>query len=190
IGEATRAAGKVSVGPIVSYLTTGVPGVARLARPLFELAALGLARRRSRYVAIPVTATVLALSAAGHAAAVDPPAWGIAVESVHLITAGLWAGGIFALALQRPDGGWQGAEGRALLRRFTPIALVCFAVTINAGALRGVQEVGSFHELISSSYGTILLAKVALVAVMALLSSLAWQRVAVSPRLEAGLAVG
>ena len=44
-----------------------------------------------------------------------PPAWGIALESAHLLTAGLWAGGIIALSFLRPPGGWKGASAKELL---------------------------------------------------------------------------
>ena len=107
LGEAFASAGRASAPALFSYLTTGLPGVARLARTSLELVALGIARRRPQHAAIPVAAAVVALSSAGHAAAVEPSWWGIAVESVHLGTAGLWAGGVVGLALQRPPGGWE-----------------------------------------------------------------------------------
>ena len=190
LGEAFAAAGKPSLKPVVSYLTTGVPGVARLLRPILELLALALAAWNSRLVVVPVVATVIALASAGHAAAVSPHLWGIAVESVHVGTAGLWAGGIMALALQRPPEGWRGSGGSTLLARFTPVALLAFTVTAATGLLRGVQEVGSVNALLTSSYGVILLAKVALVVILVQLSVLAWRRIIVRPRIEAGVAVG
>ena len=189
-GEAFAAAGKASLGPVFSYLTTGVPGVARLIRPVLELLALAVATRNSCLVAVPVAATVIALASSGHAAAVSPHLWGIAVESVHVGTAGLWAGGIMALALQRPPEGWRGSEGSTLLTRFTPAALLAFTGTAATGLLRGFQEVGNVTALLSSSYGLVLLAKIALVVVLVQLSVLAWRRIILRPRIEAAVAVG
>jgi copper transport protein len=189
LGEALAAAHGLSPGGVVSYLTTGLPGIARLARPVLELVALVLALRSSRWTVVPIAAAIVALAAAGHAAAVDPPWWGIAVEAVHVGGAALWAGGVLALARQRPLAGWKGEGGRELLDRFTPVALVAFGATAVAGLLRGVQEVGSVHALVATSYGATLLVKTVLVLAMVQLSVFAWRRLFVKPRLEAGVAV-
>ena len=189
LGEAFAAAHGWSPGAVISYLTTGLPGIARLSRPALELFALVLAIRGSRSVVVPVAATIAALSAAGHAAAVDPQWWGILVESAHVGGAAVWAGGVLALALQHPPGGWFGDRARDLLDRFTPIALAAFTATAIAGLLRGLQEVGSIHSLVATSYGLTLLVKTALVLVMVQLSVLAWRRLMIVPRLERGVAV-
>jgi copper transport protein len=188
LGEALIAAPTPSAGAVATYLTTGQPGVARLARPLLEAAAL-TAALRGRRPWLPLGAAVLALAAAGHAAAVRPRWWGVGVEWTHLLSAGAWAGGVLALALQRPPGGWLGAEARPLLDRFTPPALLAFGVTAATGSLRGLQELGALGRLIDSSYGNVLLIKVLLVVAMIQLSLIAWRRVAVAPRFEATVAV-
>jgi len=77
-----------------------------------------------------------------------------------------------------------------LLARFAPVALGAFAVTAVAGTIRGVQEVGSLHELFASSYGDALLVKSSLVVMMVALSVLAWRRRLVTPRLESAVAIG
>jgi copper transport protein len=186
LGEALAAAHSFSPGAVVSYLTTGIPGVARLSRPMLELAALMLSVERPRWTWVPLGCVVVALAAAGHAAAVDPAWWGIVTETIHVGAAALWAGGILALAVQRPPGGWTGIDGRAFLKRFTPVALGAFALTALAGVLRGVQEVGSWHALLHSPYGVALVVKTSLVVLVVQLSFLAWrQRVAV-PKVEGG----
>ena len=185
--EAISAARGVSPGAVASYLTTGVSGVARLIRPALELFASLLARRRSRSTAWAVAASIVALAAAGHAEAVP---WGVSIEAVHVGAAAVWAGGVLALALQHPPGGWSSVEGRSLLRRFTPVALGAFTLTAMAGLLRGAQEVGSVHEVFASSYGVTLLVKSLFVVVMVALSVLAWRRRLVAPRLESALVLG
>jgi copper transport protein len=188
--EAFAAAHGFSPGGIVSYLTTGWAGVARLIRPLLELLAWLLAWHRSRWTAWVVAGAIVALAAAGHAAAVSPRIWGITVEAVHVGAATLWAGGILGLALLRPPGGWSGMDGRSLLHRFTPVAFGAFTVTALAGLLRGAQEVGSVHEVFASSYGVALLVKSLLVVLIVPLSVLAWRRLLVAPRVESALVVG
>lgn len=189
LGEAFTAAGSASAGAVASYLTTGLPGAARLTRLIAEGAAMGLALTGGRLVIPSALAAMGALAAAGHAAAVRPTWWGIAVDAVHLVTAGLWVGGILALALTRPPGGWRGPEGRALLARFSPIAVSAFLATTATGILRGFQELSTLGDLVDTSYGQVLGLKVLGVLAMIPLSVLAWRRLARSVRPEAIVAV-
>jgi len=190
MSEAFAAAHGISLGPALLYLTTGMPGFARLVRPALELVAFLLAARGSRWTPWPVGGAFVVLAAAGHAAAASPRVWGVIFETAHVGAAALWGGGILALAFQRPPGGWRSEQGRMLISRFTPVALGAFSVTAVAGALRGAQEVGSLHELFASSYGDALLVKSLLVVLMVTLSVLAWRRWFVTPRLESGVAIG
>jgi len=188
-GEALAAAPEPALSPVVSYLTTGVPGAARLLRVALEAVALGASLLDVRFALVPLAGALLALAGAGHANAVDPRWWGITVEAVHLLSAGMWAGGILSLAAFRPPGGWRGEEGWALLDRFSPVALGAFSVTAVTGVVRGVQEVGDVGELFTSTYGLVLVAKAFGVAVMAQLSVLAWRRMLGSLRAEAAVAL-
>ena len=189
LGEALVAAPSPSGSAILTYLTTGLPGWARLGRVLLEAVGVLVAWRWPRRAAPFAVGAVVALAAAGHAAAIQPRALGIAVEAIHLVSAGLWAGGVMALALQRPPEGWRGGAGRALLDRFTPPALTSFAVTAGTGLIRGIQEVGGLAALFGSSYGLVLMAKVLIVLAMVQLSVLAWRRIAFFPRAETASAV-
>ncbi|MGH2579274.1 MAG: copper resistance D family protein, partial [Actinomycetota bacterium] len=189
LGEALLAAPSPSGSAVFTYLSTGLPGWARLGRVLLEGAGVLVAWRWPRRAAPFAVGAVVALAAAGHAAAIQPRAWGIAVEAIHLVSAGLWAGGVMALALQRPPEGWRAGAGRRLLDRFTPPALASFAVTAGTGAIRGIQEVGGLAALFGSSYGLVLVAKVLIVLAMVQLSVLAWRRVAFFPKAETAAAV-
>ncbi len=189
LGEALVAAPSLSASAILTYLTTGLPGWARLARVLFEAVGILVAWKWPRRAGPFAVGALVALAAAGHAAAIQPRAWGVLVEAIHLVSAGLWAGGVMALAIQRPPEGWRSGAGRTLLDRFTPPALASFALTAGTGAIRGIQEVGGLGALFGSSYGIVLLAKVLVVLVMVLLSVMAWRRIAFFPRAETAAAV-
>jgi copper transport protein len=189
LGEALVAAPSPSASAVVTYLTTGLPGWSRLARVVLETAGVFVAWRWPRRVAPLAVGAIVALAAAGHAAAIQPRAWGIAVEAIHLVSAGLWAGGVMALAIQRPRSGWRREPGRTLLDRFTPTALTAFAVTAGTGVIRGIQEVGGLAALFGSSYGLVLLAKVIVVLLMVQLSVFAWRRIAFFPRAETAAAL-
>ena len=189
LGEALVAAPSPSASALLTYLTTGLPGWARIARVLLEAVGVLVAWKWPRRAAPFAVGAVVALAAAGHAAAIQPRAWGVLVEAIHLVSAGLWAGGVMGLALQRPPDGWRSGAGRTLLDRFTPPALAAFALTAGTGAIRGIQEVGGLAALFGSSYGLVLLAKVVVVLVMVQLSVLAWRRIAFFPRAETAAAV-
>ena len=174
--QASAATRSGAPGALAGYLTTGLPGWARLSRLGLEAVALGAAGRRARGLWILVAGIVIALAASGHAAAIHPAWWGIAVDAAHLVAAGVWAGGIVALAGLRPPGGWRGPEGLRFLKSFSGPALAGFFASVGFGAVLATQSLGSLHELLHSSYGRILLAKIGLVATMVPLSAVAWRR--------------
>jgi putative copper export protein/methionine-rich copper-binding protein CopC len=174
--EAISAAGSASLGGVWSYLSTGLPGLARLSRLGLEAVALVAAILHSRALWIYMTAAIVALAASGHAAAIHPTWWGITVDAVHLVAASVWAGGILALVTVRPPGGWRSPAARDLLIRFSPPALTAFTVTVGFGAIQAIQELGTAHALFGSSYGQVLLVKMGLVALMVPLSLVAWRR--------------
>ncbi len=188
LGEAFSAAPSPSSAALGAYLATGPAGAARLARLAAEGVAVSLSTYQIGLATVPLAVAIIGLAAAGHAAAV-PPAWsGIGVDALHLLAAGLWAGGILALATVRPPAGWRGAEAWKLLERFTPIALAAFILTIATGAARGLQELGHLDDLLTSSYGQVLTIKVIAVLGMVPLSVQAWRRRHLWPRIEAGVA--
>ncbi|MGH7267453.1 MAG: copper resistance CopC/CopD family protein, partial [Candidatus Rokuibacteriota bacterium] len=182
VAEALTAAGRASPGAIVGYLTTGPSGAARTIRLLAEALAL-VAMMAGRGTVLFLVIAIVGLSASGHAAAVS---LGVPVDAVHLLTAGLWAGGILALATLRPPGGWKGPAGRALLERFSSVAIPAFLFTVASGILRGFQELSALGDLVATWYGQVLGLKVLAVLGMVPLSVLAWRRVLGTPRLEGG----
>jgi copper transport protein len=187
LGDAFVSAGSASAHSMVTYLMSGRPGISRLAVVAAAAGALVAARWGHRLWPW-LLAAVVALASSGHAAAANPAWWGIAVDAVHLLAAGVWAGGIMALAMLRPPGGWRGEEARRLLDRFSPAAITAFGLTVIFGFIQGVQDVGHLSAIFSSTYGRTLGLKVVAVAAMVPLSVLAWRR-HVSPRIEALIAV-
>lgn len=188
VAESLNAAPSPSPSAVIDYLGTGPPGAARVARIVAEVIALIVATVSSDLAVVPVVIAIFYLASAGHAAAVRPAWWGIAADTIHLVAAGLWAGGILALVTVRPPSGWRESLARDLLGRFTPVALGAFAVTVAFGALRGTQELTGISDLWTSSYGQVLSAKIVAVVGMVGLSLRAWRWRLVLPRVEASLA--
>ena len=187
--EATVGSGGHSISSYIAYFG-GLSGAALIARLALEALALIAVIQGWRTLPIWVAGALVMLAAGGHAAGVNPAWFGIGLDAVHLLAAGLWAGGIAALAALRPPGGWRSLEARILLGRFTPVALAAFGVTVVAGGLEAVTQLGSIQSLFGTAYGRVLLVKMALVAVMLPLSAMAWRLKRPHVRVEAGLAAG
>ncbi len=118
-------------------------------------------------------AALVPLAAAGHAAAVEPDtARAIALDGLHVLAAGVWVGGLLPLALLlRAAATEEGADARpyAVLaaRRFSRAALSILLLLAVSGTLLAITHVGSVAGLVGTSYGRLLLTKLALL-IMAL----------------------
>ena len=134
-------------------------------------------------VAIPLAgavAGVVGLIAAG-------PPRSVLIGTVHLVSAGMWAGGILVMAWLRPPKGWSDPEARLLIERFARVALIAFAVTALTGVIQATDRLNDVSDLWTTTYGAVLIVKVAGVAVMGVLS-LAWRRGLPAGRLDAAAA--
>ena len=127
--------------------------------------ALALMASRSRRLEfLPLFALLLipTISAAGHAR--TSGALAIFLDVFHVAAASTWVGGlaftILGLMLAGDDR-WPLAS-RAV-PRFSLLAVFSVATLIVAGSLRGYQEVRAFHGLWDTTYGQLLLVKIALV---------------------------
>ena len=187
IGETAMAG--VSTGGALTYLTASPAGLARIARVSFEALACAAVATRSRLLlAIALTFGLAALSASGHAIGAKPAWFGVTLDAAHLIAAGIWIGGIVAIATLRPPGGWR-TSGRELLHRFTPYALAGFAASVGLGALQAVGSVGDVGALVTTAYGRILIAKASAVVAIIPLSVVAWKYGRTHLRAEAVIGV-
>jgi putative copper export protein len=185
VGGAGVVVGEVFITPL--YQDPG--GWLRVGRVVAEGLALAMCLRGIRFVVVPGLLAAVLLPFAGHAASVQPPFAGIAVDVIHIGSAGIWAGGIAALATLRPPGGWRGGEGRALLARFSRVAPLAFAMTALTGVLRATEELSALSDLWSTPYGVVLSLKTGGVLLMLALSWLAWRRGLPVARLEAAIAL-
>src|SRR6202049_926967 len=191
VGGAGTVVGEVLITGSVSgtQLFGGPDGWVRIGRVVAEGLAVGMCLRGIRFVVVPGLLAPVLLPFAGHAASVQPQLAGIAVDVLHVGSAGMWAGAIAAMATLKPPSGWQGGEGRALLDRFSRVAPLAFAITALTGVLRATEELSSVSDLWSTSYGAVLSMKTAGVVVMLALSWLAWRRGLSVARVEAAIAL-
>jgi len=113
-------------------------------------------------VLVPAVCLLPTLSAAGHARTSGTIAF--AADIAHLTAASVWVGGLAftVLALLRAGEDRWPLAARAV-PVFSRLAVLSVVTLITAGVLRGYEEVRAWHGLWDTTYGLLLLAKVALV---------------------------
>lgn len=104
-----------------------------------------------------------------HAAALQPfSASAVAADTMHVLAAGAWLGGVaaFALALW-PTGGLGRQDALALMRAcrrsFAELAAVSVGVVFATGLYSAGRQVASVDALLTTGYGHVLLVKVGIV---------------------------
>jgi putative copper export protein/methionine-rich copper-binding protein CopC len=100
---------------------------------------------------------------AGHSAEGSHPAWGELADLVHLAGVSLWIGGLVLLVvgvLPRR----RGEELAAVVPGYSVLAFGSVTAIAAAGAVLAWQVVGSFGALLHTSYGHLLLVKLAILA--------------------------
>jgi copper transport protein len=144
-----------------------------LVAPRVAAEALALALcLRGRPLVAPVAVLAAGLLAiTGHAMG----AGAMFADALHVLSAGMWAGGVVAMASLRPPGGWRSAEAKAMLDRFGRVAVIAFGVTALTGVLRATEQLHDVSDLWTTTYGIVLGLKTAGVVVMLVLAP-AWRR--------------
>ena len=123
-----------------------------------------------------VAATLLTASLAwlGHAGASEGPNQNLqlAGDVLHLVAAGLWPAGLAPLALflggylRRDSDSVSRRMASAATRRFSALSLVAVGLLVISGTVNSYYLVGSFHTLVTTGYGRLLLLKLALFLAM------------------------
>lgn len=188
-GVVTAEAWTGSGSDALTYLLGGPAGWVRVGRVGAEALALVFCLRGVRFVAPAAVFAAAAVAFAGHASTVRLMSGGIFIDALHVLAAGMWGGGILALASLSPPGGWKSDSARAVLGRFGRVAAIAFAVTALTGVLRATEELRDVSDLWLTSYGVILSLKTAGVLAMVALSALVSGRGIHFGRAEAAIAL-
>src|SRR5271154_1881228 len=134
--------------------------VTRAAGPRWLLALIG------------VCAAYLAATPAfgGHASVQSPTAIFFPSDVLHVLSASVWVGGIACLLLALPAATAELAPAQrsrlllATLTRFSTIALAAVIVIAVTGVVQAYIDVRSFHGLLHTTYGALIIVKVALLS--------------------------
>jgi copper transport protein len=151
---------------------------------------IGLMGARSKYgrsvgwMGAAVSALLLAFVPAlsGHAAA-EEKATAVAIVSdwLHVLGAGVWLGTLSALMLAGLPAAAFAGEGKAsagfarMVGAFSPVALAGAGVAGATGVVNSLFHITAVSQLWSTSYGTMLLLKLALLAVVAGIGFYNWR---------------
>jgi copper transport protein len=111
--------------------------------------------------------SLVAASLSGHAWTAPNRAVAVASDLAHVGAVAVWVGGLVALLAVLP---LEGRDGRVrLATRFSAVALGAVVVVAISGTVSGWQQVRTLDGLTSTTYGRLLLAKVAGFAVLVVL---------------------
>lgn len=132
----------------------------RIVLAALALWAVGLARRPRLALAFAMAA-VLTGAALGHALGTVPIV-SIPAKGLHLVAAALWLGGLLAIARAG-----AGGPDPALARRVSSVALAAVVAIAVTGVLQALVLLPDLGALFGSTYGRVLLAKVAGLALLA-----------------------
>ena len=156
---AVRALDWALLGALLAWARRAGPRGVRVSRPPAWVA-VGLT------IGCAYLVTTLAL--AGHASIQSPTAVFFPSETLHVLAASLWVGGIACLLLVLPAATrrLEGAERTRLLfgslRRFSPLALAAVVAIAATGVTQAYIDVRSLHGLLHTTYGALIIAKTAL----------------------------
>lgn len=114
-------------------------------------------------------AALFTFAASSHAAAAQGRGWAVAVDFAHLVAAAAWAGGLIFLAflllrLHRLQTGPEPDGLSLLLRRFSLSAQVAVFVLALTGLFSSFVQLPNAGSLFTTTYGQVLLIKLAIVA--------------------------
>ncbi|MGY1636247.1 copper resistance protein CopC [Geodermatophilus sp. SYSU D00742] len=109
---------------------------------------------------------VIATAAVGHPVAGAWPVLAVAAAAVHVAAMAVWLGGLVGLlaGVLREDA--PPADLAAALPPFSRLAAGSVTALVVTGVVQGVREVGSPVALVTTTYGWVLLAKLALVLLL------------------------
>lgn len=173
---------------LLASLPWGRIWLLQCATALGLLVAYALAARETAgsWGAAALLATLLSFTPAmsGHAAAVEE--WttlAMLADGSHVLAAGTWVGSLFLLAWTSLGSGCPREVLLSRVRAFSPVALASAVVIAATGTFGAWLHLGRLADLVTSSYGQLLSAKLVTFAAVLAVGAYNWRRA--TPRLAA-----
>lgn len=160
-GESRGSTFGASTGQVLGYATGVSGGRVSLLTGACVLGALVLSRGTSLTPVLALAGVaVVARPLTGH---LDGSGVLLAASVAHVGAAGVWCGGLVAVALV--SGTARGTWAR-LLPRISAVALWCVVVLTASGVVEALYLLGSVQALVTTGYGRVVLAKIVVLAVL------------------------
>ena len=167
----------------------GAAWATQLAGSVLALIGFALARRTRAgwpFAALGAGAIAIGASLGGHAGASDHLyALGVLADALHVVGAAGWLGALLWLVLSLPVVSTHEKGVATIVNAFSPMALAFAALVALTGLVNAWLRLGSIPALWSSSYGQVLLVKLALLAGVALVGLYNWRRM--RPAIDRGV---
>ncbi|RKR91187.1 putative copper resistance protein D [Micromonospora pisi] len=178
--------GQVRSATVLSFATSISQGralalQAGLALLLAVLSRAGVSRTLAATMAVLALVAVLPPAFTGHAAGAGNHQLAVTSLALHVLAATVWLGGLVGLLSVR--------SGRLLAdaaARYSRLALACFVLVAVSGLTNAWVRLGEWNQLWHSSYGSLLLGKIAALLLLGGLGAL--HRARTLPALRAGTA--
>jgi copper transport protein len=162
------AAGGFGLGEAARWESVQTVLETRFGKVALAQAALGLSAASLAFAArrvtllVPAAALVPTPSLSGHASVTGD--FALVSDVVHVAAAAVWTGGLAFVVLALLAAGEQRWPLAAqAVPRFSKLAVVSVAALIVSGSVNGYEQVGAWRGFWDTTYGLILLAKIALV---------------------------
>ena len=144
----------------MNLLTGTMIGFSWMVSFTLSVASYFILRRTKWLDGLWVLLMIFAKSINGHAYAVEPPYPAVLLDSIHLLAAAAWIGGVTFIILF-----WRNhrEETMRFLPRFSQIALTSLIVLIVSGTLSTLLLLPKINYVLETAWGTFLLIKISLV---------------------------
>ncbi|MGN6754687.1 MAG: cytochrome c oxidase assembly protein [Intrasporangium sp.] len=153
------------------------------------VAATGASLARSRWTGVWLLAIalfgVLVLGLAGHAGGSADHETAVNSMAVHLVTAAVWVGGLLTLILMRRR---VGRSLGTVVRRYSMLALWCFAALGISGVMAATTRLASVADLVTTHYGILLSIKITAFVLLGLAGW--WHRESTINRIDGAATAG
>jgi copper resistance protein D len=163
------------VGTVLTQTQFGLISEIRFALAIALAACLSYDRYpQARWLGLALSlCLVAAVAATGHAGATEGAAGvaHLAADAMHLVASAAWIGGVLSLALlitatRRANPQAWPSLVRDATDRFSNLAVLSVSALLATGIVNGWILIGSFHALLVTKYGQLLMLKIVLFAVM------------------------
>jgi cytochrome c oxidase assembly factor CtaG/putative copper export protein len=124
------------------------------------------------FVGLAAVGTLVPMALQGHSAGISGHAMAITSLGLHLVFVSVWLGGVITLVLLR--GIIEPERLVTIVSRFSTLAIIAFIVVAISGVANAMVRVGTLDKLVTTPYGQLVLAKVAVMVLLGLFGF--WQR--------------